>query len=65
MPGLRLTPAQLQRLSGIEPTMCDRVLASLVDADFLYQTSDGAYARLTDGQQLERPHAARTHMIIP
>ena len=59
MPGLRLTPEQVQRLSGIEPTMCDLVLESLVDANFLYQTSDGAYARLTDGEQLVRPHFAR------
>ena len=64
MPGMRLTPEQVQRLSGIEPTMCDLVLQSLVDADFLYQTPDGAYARLTDGEQLVRPRASRVHLIM-
>jgi hypothetical protein len=35
MPGMRLTPEQLQRLCGIEPTMCQLVLDSLVDEKFL------------------------------
>ena len=50
MPGLRLTPAQVQRLCGVEPTMCQAVLESLVDARFLRVTATGHYARLADGQ---------------
>jgi hypothetical protein len=56
MPGLRLKSEQVQRLCGLDRTMCDLVLESLVDAHFLYQTSDGAYARLTEGE-LFRPRA--------
>jgi hypothetical protein len=48
MPGLRLTPAQAQRLWGLERDVCDALLGALVDAKFLSQTRDGAYVR-TDG----------------
>ena len=46
MPGLRLTPAQAQRLWGLERDVCDALLGALVDAKFLAQTRDGAYVRL-------------------
>src|SRR5215212_11191080 len=46
MPGLRLTPAQAQRLWGLERDVCDALLGALVDAKFLSQTRDGAYIRL-------------------
>jgi hypothetical protein len=49
MPGLSLKRDQVQRLCGIERTMCQLVLDTLVDARFLYAKSDGQYARLTDG----------------
>jgi hypothetical protein len=49
MPGLRLKPEQVQRLCGIERTMCQLVLDSLLESKFLCVTSDGRYARLTDG----------------
>ena len=62
MPGLRLKPGQVQRLCGLDRTMCDLVLESLVDTKFLYQTSDGAYARLTEGE-LTRPRAVHAHLI--
>ena len=48
MPGLRLTPAQAQRLWGLERDVCDALLSALVDAKFLSQTRDGAYVR-TEG----------------
>ncbi len=48
MPGLRLTPAQAQRLWGLERDVCDALLGALVEAKFLSQTRDGAYVR-TDG----------------
>ena len=46
MPGLRLTPAQAQRLWGLERDICDALLAALVDAKFLAQTRDGSFIRL-------------------
>jgi hypothetical protein len=49
MPGLRLTSAQVERLCGIEQTICNAVLDALVDARFLRLGTDGTYARLTDG----------------
>jgi hypothetical protein len=54
MPGLRLTPAQAQRLWGLERDVCDALLAALVDARFLVQTRDGAFVR-TEGA---RPSSA-------
>lgn len=49
MPGLRLTPAQVQRLCGIDPGMCQSLLDALVAATFLCTTSDGHYMRMADG----------------
>ena len=56
MPGLRLKARQVQRLCGIEPTMCQQVLDCLVNERFLCAKSDGHYARLTDGHH---PHPAK------
>lgn len=50
MPGLRLTPAQAQRLWGLERDVCNALLGALVDAKFLAQTRDGAYVRLEGAQ---------------
>jgi hypothetical protein len=49
MPDLRLTSAQVQRLCGLERTVCHLALASLVDAKFLGVNENGSYARLADG----------------
>ena len=46
MPGLRLTPAQAQRLWGLERDVCDALLGALVDAKFLARTRDGAFVRM-------------------
>ena len=46
MPGMRLKPEQVQRLCGIERSICEVVLDSLVEAKFLCVKSDGCYARL-------------------
>jgi hypothetical protein len=54
MPGLRLTVEQVQRLCGIEPAMCRVMLETLVESKFLCAKSNGAYARLTDGD-ISRP----------
>ena len=47
MPGMRLTARQVQRLSGVETSVCKRVLDDLVRAKFLHVEHDGAYARCT------------------
>src|SRR6202008_2028807 len=44
MPGMRLTPRQLQRLCGIGPSVCDAVLESMVASRFLTVKPDGTYA---------------------
>jgi hypothetical protein len=50
MPGMRLRLEQVQRLCGIERSMCKVALDSLVDAKFLCVKSDGCYARSADGK---------------
>ena len=62
MPGLRLTPEQVQRLCGIERVMCQSALNSLLDAKFLHVTSDGRYARSWDGEAISRPRVAKAHL---
>jgi hypothetical protein len=57
MPGLRLKPEQVQRLCGIERTMCQLALDSLLESKFLCVKSDGHYARLTDGTIHDPPPA--------
>ena len=65
MPGLRLTPAQAQRLWGLERDVCDALLGALVDAKFLSQTRDGAFVRTgrrpseRDDGRSARPEAGR------
>jgi hypothetical protein len=58
MPGLRVTLAQMQRLSGLDRALCQMVLNALVDEKFLCVTPTGAYARSTEGQ-IARPRAAK------
>jgi DNA-binding GntR family transcriptional regulator len=54
MPGLRLKREQVQRLCGVERTVCQRALDLLVDERVLCLKADGAYARLTDGESARR-----------
>ncbi len=61
MPGLQLKSDQVQRLCGIDRTICQRVLDSLVESKFLCVRSDGTYARLTDGT-IHRPHPAKADL---
>ena len=49
MPGLCLTPAQAQRLWGLDAQTCSSLLESLMEARFLCLRSDGTYGRLSDG----------------
>jgi hypothetical protein len=57
MPGMRLTPRQLQRLCGIGPSLCDAVLESMVESRFLAIRPDGTYVRASDG--LPQPRMAK------
>src|SRR5438093_13565639 len=59
MPGLRLESEQVQRLCGVDRTICQRVLDSLVDENFLSVKADGAYARATDGPDDPHPQPAK------
>jgi hypothetical protein len=45
MPGLRLTHEQAARLWHLEPTLVTMLLRTLVEANFLAHTADGAYRR--------------------
>ena len=63
MPGMRLTVEQVQRLCGIEPTLCTTVLGELVGSRFLYVTQDGRYARSSDGDAT-RPRPAKAHLGV-
>jgi hypothetical protein len=45
MPGLRLRLDQAQRLWNLDPTICELVLTSLVDAKFLRRDSGEIYGR--------------------
>lgn len=59
MPGLRLKSEQVQRLCGVERTICQMVLDSLVAEEFLCVKLDGHYARLTTGHH---PHPAKAEL---
>ena len=67
MPGLKLTGAQMQRLCGIDESMCTLILDSLVKTNFLCRKPDGTYMRLTEGAlSLPRPikAAVRSHSFM-
>ena len=64
MPGLRLTPAQAQRLCGVDQTVCKAVLDALVDAEFLSVNAHGMYTRASDGAW-PRPRVAKSLLIPP
>ena len=48
MPGLSLTPAQVQRLCGVDRALCETALEELVKAGFLSMRVDGKYGRFRD-----------------
>ena len=59
MPGLCLKLSQVQRLCGVERTICQRALDRLVAEAFLRAKEDGHYARLTDGYH---PYPAKPNL---
>jgi hypothetical protein len=64
MPGLRLTPAQAQRLWGLERDVCDALLGALVDAKFLSQTRDGAFVRQEGALPTRVTNVRRSHLAV-
>ena len=61
MPGLRLTASQARRLWNLDEAACDRLLHALVDANFLFETRDGAYMRVDQAAPVKaapRPRSA-------
>ena len=65
MPGLRLSVAQVERLCGVDCTVCQAVLDALVDARVLRVNPDGTYARLTDGPRRHRPRSISSSASHP
>jgi hypothetical protein len=61
MPGLRLKSEQVQRLCGVERTICNMMLDALVNEGFLCIGSDGRYARLTT----EHAHPVQSDIGTP
>jgi hypothetical protein len=64
MPGLRLTPAQAQRLWGLERDVCDALLGALVDAKFLAQTRDGAFIRMDGARPTRVASVRKGHLAV-
>lgn len=58
MPGLTLRPEQVQRLCGVDSTLCQSVLEALVESGFLSRRADGAYAR-DPNPDIARPRQAK------
>ena len=56
MPGMKLTAEQLQRLCGIEQSVCKPILDSLVQTGFLSLRRDGTNVRLTEWE-VPLPHS--------
>jgi len=59
MPGMKLTPSQVQRLCGVDSAACQSVLEALVQTNFLSLRPDGTYIRSTEGR-LPNPQPAKT-----
>ena len=45
MPGMRLTPAQIERLCGIDASACVAAVNALLEQKFLCANEDGTYSR--------------------
>ncbi len=61
MPGLRLLRHDLERLCGIEPPVCQRVLEQLAAAKCLRRHADGTYSRLTEGREASPARSTTAH----
>jgi hypothetical protein len=63
MPGMILTREQVQRLCGVDGNVCQRVLDSLVEEEFLSVKPNGSYGRLTE-RDASRPRQANANLRI-
>lgn len=63
MPGLRLTPAQAQRLWGLTKYECESLMHILMDTHFLRRTRDGAFV-LFDANSPATSTVIRTEKIV-
>ena len=63
MPGLRLTEPQARRLWGLDRDACLALLGKLVDANFLFQTPNGAFMRVEYPTPLKAGLPSRTGKI--
>ena len=63
MPGLRLTEAQARRLWGLDAAACRAVLCTLVDAQFLFCTRDGAFMRVEHSTRINAASAQRKNVV--
>ena len=63
MPGLRLTEAQARRLWGLDDASCAALLRSLVEANFLFQTRNGAFMRVESPNPLKADRTSHTEKI--
>jgi DNA-binding GntR family transcriptional regulator len=48
MPGMRLTSEQVERLTGVDRSICQSVLDDLVRSRFLCIVANGRYRRMSD-----------------
>jgi hypothetical protein len=53
MPGLRLTEPQARRLWNLDAMSCSTVVNMLLDAGFLFKTSDGSLMRVDQAKPLK------------
>jgi hypothetical protein len=53
MPGLRLTEPQARRLWNLDAISCSTVVSMLLDAGFLFKTSDGSLMRVDQAKPLQ------------
>jgi len=65
MPGMRLTPAQVERLSGVDRAVCKCVLDDLVRAKFLGVLPNGSYGRLSDTCKSESRSKHAERQTVP
>jgi hypothetical protein len=64
MPGMKLTVEQVQRLCGIDASVCRIVLDFLVDARFLRVDHKGTYVRCMDDAARLQPLRARLRSTL-
>lgn len=65
MPGVRLTPESVERLTGVSRSICQSVLDDLVRSRFLWLGADGSYGRLHGVVRLPTQLHRRHHRAVP